>query len=240
MQKIYRTVKLDGVKAKSAGEYFGTLQESVTEAWREHLKTAKYSTHIALDDYYNDMPEKIDAFIEAYIACNEKIEDYSCNINAKNLTPLEYLKLIKAFAEDGRDEYCGDHSELHSCLDDILELIDSTIYKLRELHESCEMISLRDFIAEDLEKISEAEDTLKVILQFCDSKNDNETIEEETMELKLSDFDDVKIIDDLPSDDDFIALCKKKLEERHAENDKITCVCLADEDGEFIENICEL
>lgn len=151
MQKLYRTVKLDGVKAKSAGEYFGTLQDSITDMWREHLKTTKYSAHRALDEYYNEMPEKVDAFIEAYIACTgERIMDYKCNFQAKNLTPLEYLKLLKAFLEDGREEYCGEHSELGSDLDDILNLIDSTIYKLKELHEG--MVDLSAYIKESLDE----------------------------------------------------------------------------------------
>ena len=150
MQKLYRAVSLDGVKAKNAGEYFGTLQESVTDMWREHLKTSKYSAHMALDEYYTEMPEKVDGFIEAYISVSgSKITDYKCNFQAKNLTPLEYLKLLKAFLEDGREEYCGGHSELESDLDDILGLIDSTIYKLRELREGIVM-NLRDLVAEEL------------------------------------------------------------------------------------------
>lgn len=150
MQKIYRAVNLDSVRAKTAGEYFGTLQESVTDMWREHLKTSKYSTHMALDEYYTEMPDKVDGFIEAYISVSgAKIADYKCNFDANNLTPLEYLKLLKAFLEDGREEYCAGHSELESDLDDILGLIDSTIYKIRELHES-EVMDLRDFIKEEL------------------------------------------------------------------------------------------
>jgi hypothetical protein len=153
MIKLYRNTTLDSVKAKSAGEYFGTLQESVTDAWREHLKTAKYSAHMALDEYYTEMPEKVDKFIEAYIACNgSKITDYTCNFRAKNMTPLEYLKLLKNFLNDGKDTYCGEHSELLSLLDDILSLIDSTIYKLRELKESQSgLVSLSEFITEKLE-----------------------------------------------------------------------------------------
>lgn len=152
MIKTYRHTTLDSVKAANAGEYFGTLQESVTEAWREHLKTAKYSAHMALDEYYNEMPEKVDKFIEAYIAVRgSKIMDYSCKFRAKNMTPIEYLKLLKRFLEDGRDEYCGEHSELNSGLDDIVGLIDSTLYKLKELRESEEsMKNLVDFIKESL------------------------------------------------------------------------------------------
>ena len=32
-------------------ELFGTLQQSVVASWRKHLRTAKYSKHIALDEF---------------------------------------------------------------------------------------------------------------------------------------------------------------------------------------------
>lgn len=152
MERYYRSIKVDDVKAATAGEYFGTLQQSVTEAWRHHLKTAKYSAHMALDEYYTEAPEKIDALIEAYIAeKGEKIMDYKCNIKASSLTPLEYLRLIKSFAEAGREEYCMGKGSLNSLLDDFLALVDSTIYKLKELHESDRgFINLSDFIIESL------------------------------------------------------------------------------------------
>ena len=35
-------------------ELFGTLQQSVVSTWRKHLRTAKYSKHMALDKFYNE------------------------------------------------------------------------------------------------------------------------------------------------------------------------------------------
>ena len=53
-------------------QLFGTLQQSVVSTWRKHLRTAKYAKHMALNDFYEDMPEKVDALIEAWMGVNGK------------------------------------------------------------------------------------------------------------------------------------------------------------------------
>ena len=53
-------------------QLFGTLQQSVVSTWRKHLRTAKYAKHIALNEFYEDMPEKVDALIEAWMGVNGK------------------------------------------------------------------------------------------------------------------------------------------------------------------------
>lgn len=126
-------------------EFFGTLQESITAEWRKHLQTNKYSAHVALDDFYKEMPEKVDALIEAYQADNDVVKDYK-NVLDSGMDALEYLEALKKLTKEGR-ELLGS-SELESLTDDILSLIDSTIYKLKHLKES--MTSLMDSLHESL------------------------------------------------------------------------------------------
>lgn len=126
-------------------EFFGTLQESITAEWRKHLQTNKYSAHMALDDFYKEMPEKVDALIEAYQADNDVVKDYK-NILKDNMDALEYLQELKKITKEGRELLKS--SELESLTDDILGLIDSTIYKLKHLKES--MPTLTDFLQEAL------------------------------------------------------------------------------------------
>lgn len=126
-------------------EFFGTLQESITAEWRKHLQTDKYSAHMALDDFYKEMPEKVDALIEAYQADNDIIKDYK-NVLDEGMDALEYLEALKKLTKEGR-ELLGS-SELESLTDDILGLIDSTIYKLKHLKES--MPSLTDYLHESI------------------------------------------------------------------------------------------
>lgn len=115
-------------------ELFGTLQQSVVESWRFHLKTKKYSEHIALDAFYSEMPEKVDSLIEGWIAAHEAIEDFKNILDAEEYDSLEYLEQLKDICVEGRELL--DSTSLESAMDDILSLIDSTIYKVRELTEN--------------------------------------------------------------------------------------------------------
>ena len=57
-------------------QLFGTLQQSVVATWRKHLRAAKYSKHMALDEFYKKMPELVDNLIEAYMGNKgSKIKD---------------------------------------------------------------------------------------------------------------------------------------------------------------------
>lgn len=135
------------------GEFFGTLQEAITTEWRKHLQTGKYSKHMALDDFYKEMPEKVDALIEAWQADNDIVEDYSNALDG-DMDALEYMEALKKFVANGCKEFFADKSELESLTDDILALIDSTIYKLKHLTESSP--SLSDYLHESLSPLFES------------------------------------------------------------------------------------
>lgn len=139
-------------------ELFGTLQQSVIAGWRKHLKTYKYSKHMALDEFYNEMPEKVDALIEAWMGANgKKVNSFTNIITSKNMGTLVYLKELRKVVKQGYALMNGE-PELEALMDDIVELIDSTLYKVKELSESS-MVDLKDFINESL-NINEAKDTI--------------------------------------------------------------------------------
>lgn len=130
-------------------EYFGTLQQSVLDTWREHLKTSKHNIHVILNDFYEDMPEKVDALIEAWMSHNGKVEDYKNTLEPKDMDPIAYLEQLRTFTKEGRE--LMKETELESLVDDILSLIDSTLYKLKELtktNEEFKMKSLSNYIKE--------------------------------------------------------------------------------------------
>ena len=124
-------------------EFFGTLQESVVATWRKHLKTKKYSSHMALDEYYKEAPELIDALIEGWQGTHDKIEKYVDLLKDKEFdTAVDYLTELRKITKDGRK--LMDSSELESDTDAILSLIDGVIYKLKELKEG--RMSLVDYL----------------------------------------------------------------------------------------------
>lgn len=130
-------------------EYFGTLQQSFVEIWKNHLQTGKYAAHKALNEYYDEIIEKVDKLIEDWMGIHGKVKDLTNTITTKFDDPISYLEALKKFAKDGRKELIPeDDTELWSDVDDILGTIDSTMYKLKELKES--KLSLSDYLKEQL------------------------------------------------------------------------------------------
>ena len=78
----------------------------------------------------------------------KKIKSYDNIIQSKNMNTLTYLKELRKITKQGYELMNGE-AELEAKLDDIVELIDSTLYKVKELNES-EVIDLKDFINNSL------------------------------------------------------------------------------------------
>lgn len=153
-------------------EYFGTLQQSVLDTWREHLKTSKHNIHVILNDFYEDMPEKVDALIEAWMSHNGKVEDYKNTLEPKDMDPIAYLEQLRTFTKEGRE--LMKESELESLVDDILSLIDSTLYKLKELtktNEEFKMKTLSNYIKES--SVNEARE-INYRVQLADVLDDED------------------------------------------------------------------
>lgn len=130
-------------------ELFGTLQQSTVAGWRKHLRTAKYAKHMALDEFYKEMPEKVDALIEGWMGAHgKKVKGFDNILQSSNMNTLKYLGELKKVCKEGYG-LLGDNDELKSLMDDIVNLINSTLYKVKELDES-KTISLVDFINESL------------------------------------------------------------------------------------------
>lgn len=139
-------------------ELFGTLQMSVVAGWRKHLRTAKYGKHKALEEFYEEMPEKVDALIEGWMGANgKKIGAFQNVLSSSNLNTLKYLGELKRVCKEGK-ALMNENEELLSLVDDILNLINSTLYKVKELSES-NMMSFKDFVLERLESVDEARNT---------------------------------------------------------------------------------
>lgn len=139
------------MEAKNIEQYFGTLQQSTVEAWRKHLKVSKKSQHETLNDFYEDIVEVVDKLIEDYMSIHGKVENYENLLSEKDMDALEYLETLREFTREGADElFDEDDTELFSDVDNILSVMDTAIYKLKELEESKSYKDLKDFINEQL------------------------------------------------------------------------------------------
>ena len=134
----------------TVANFFGTLQECVTIIWRFHLKTRKHHVHVDLNDFYESALDKIDNIIEQYQGICGIVEDPFTNcVVGEGKDEISYLQELKGFIENNKC-VLGDHSEINSSIDDLLGLIDSTLYKLTSFTESA-VKSFEEFVYEDYE-----------------------------------------------------------------------------------------
>lgn len=112
-------------------EFVLSLLNSVTSAHILHLQSRSYSEHKALETYYTEIGDLVDDYVEAYQGKYGIIEGYDTSIWT---TPpaLEYMILLNDYVANARKELPQD-SELQNITDEIAQLLDSTIYKLRFL-----------------------------------------------------------------------------------------------------------
>ena len=108
------------------------LLHSATVTHIMHWQTESYAAHIALGEYYSEIPELVDSVIEAYQGKTGIIlrkfpietDDYEA------MTPLAYMEYLSEEMTEGRALF-GEDSEIQNLVDAIADLIDSTMYKLR-------------------------------------------------------------------------------------------------------------
>jgi hypothetical protein len=97
-----------------------------------HWQTTSYSEHQALGEYYTEIPELVDAAVEAYQGkTNTILHSFPVETEVyEDMTPIIYLEYLSQKVTEGRALF-GDDSEIQNLVDAIADLIDSTMYKLR-------------------------------------------------------------------------------------------------------------
>jgi hypothetical protein len=115
-----------------AAEFIAALLHSSTVAHFMHLSTDSYSAHKALGHYYEDIIELADDFAEAYQGRYNKIKSYPDEFHTAK-DPEKYLKSMQTFVDEARKDLPQD-SEIQNIIDEISQLIDSTLYKLKFLN----------------------------------------------------------------------------------------------------------
>lgn len=214
-------------------ELFGTLQQSVVGSWRKHLRTAKYGKHKALDEFYKEMPEKVDALVEAWMGANgKKLGKFENTLSSANYNTISYLKELKKICKQGYD-LLDENEELESLLDDIVNLINSTLYKVKELSES-EVMNIVDFINEAM--VKEGFDWSKKVLV----KNGNAAKKAAEQFIKDAIADDSDYFAELANIAmDYIQSSSKEIERANGNGKKIYSICQAALDGELEDGMAE-
>jgi high-affinity Fe2+/Pb2+ permease len=110
------------------------LLHSQTQVHALHLQTKSYSEHKALQNYYEGIDGLVDGIIESYQGKYDIIEGYKSYdiVNYKSTeATIKYLKDLDNKVQKLRG--CCKDTYIQNQIDNVNELINSTLYKLRFL-----------------------------------------------------------------------------------------------------------
>lgn len=107
------------------------LLHLVTLTHTQHLRTRSYAHHMALGDFYDELNELTDSLAEAYQG-RYGLMDLPEVPYKKETDPIMSIKTMRRYIDDNRMMMVQD-SELQNILDEIVALMDKTLYKLEFL-----------------------------------------------------------------------------------------------------------
>ena len=128
------TASIEQAKPQSpVMDFVMCLLHSVTNAHILHLSTTSYAAHKALENYYEEIGGIVDSFIEAYQGKYGLLTGYNSDYMVP-ADPISYMAYLSdEVAKLRRKSGFPQDSELQNITDEIVQLIDSTSYKLKFL-----------------------------------------------------------------------------------------------------------
>ena len=102
-----------------------------TNAHVMHLRTRSYAVHKALNEFYDDIVDLTDNLAESYQG-RYGIQDYPELPFKPENDPVMMVRGLRRYIDDNREAMCA-HSELQNAIDEIVTLLNSTLYKLENL-----------------------------------------------------------------------------------------------------------
>ena len=118
---------------ETINQFVSTLFASRTQAHIFHLQTPSYAQHKALNKYYDGIIDLIDPFIESYQGKYGIVRGYSSPATFReDDDTIKYFEGLVKYVELTRERLPQD-SYLQNQVDTIVELIQSTLYKLKNL-----------------------------------------------------------------------------------------------------------
>lgn len=110
------------------------LLHSATNAHIQHWTTRSFAAHEALGFFYEKMPALLDDFVETFQGKYGLLHDFVADYKLPAEYPIDYLQsLSEEVATLRREKRFPQDSELQNEVDNIANLINSTLYKLRFL-----------------------------------------------------------------------------------------------------------
>jgi len=118
--------------------FFGGIVSASMIGHIKHLQQegeGSFAAHLALKEFYKESVKIADAVIETYQGYKKQITTYDlefvAELIARDVTALEYLEGLREGIQTNRYEVIPkEESHIHNELDNMVALIDGTIYKL--------------------------------------------------------------------------------------------------------------
>ena len=118
---------------EAINQFVSTLFASRTQAHIFHLQTPSFAQHSALGAYYDGIIDLVDPFIESYQGKYGIVRGYSSPATFReDDDTIKYFEGLVKYVELSRERLPQD-SYLQNQVDTIVELIQSTLYKLKNL-----------------------------------------------------------------------------------------------------------
>jgi hypothetical protein len=121
-------------KSSDFVEMVSLLFHSRTQAHTLHLQTKSFAEHKALNEYYDGIGDLVDGLIESYQGKYDIIDGYKSYdiVSYKSAeSTIKYLKDLDGKVQKLRG--CCEDTFIQNQIDNVNELINSTLYKLRFL-----------------------------------------------------------------------------------------------------------
>jgi hypothetical protein len=130
MKKVFSINEAQvNIPTVTIGEFFLKLLHAATNGHILHLQTKSYSEHKTLQKYYEGLPDLVDSIIEEWQGAYQKIIEYPTTYEAPNSDALTEVMAIRDFLVKNR-AIVGDYTSIQNSVDNLMSLLDSTIYRL--------------------------------------------------------------------------------------------------------------
>lgn len=130
MKKIYSIKEAEmPTPSVTIGQFFLRLLHAATNGHILHLQAKSYSEHKALQRYYEELPDLVDSIIEEWQGAYQTIVEYPNEYNPPIKDSLTEVYNIRDFVAKNR-AVVGDYSSIQNDVDNLMSLLDSTVYKL--------------------------------------------------------------------------------------------------------------
>lgn len=123
---------MKGITAKSTvAALIMQLFHARTNAHVLHLRTRSFAAHKALNEFYDEVVGLTDDLAESFQG-RYGIQDYPELPYKQESDAVMMLRSLRRYIDENRLNMC-DHSEIQNTIDEIVSLLNSTLYKLENL-----------------------------------------------------------------------------------------------------------